>query len=189
MFFKLGTSDTVVTKNASIFLQLFVMVGNLPKSNQISPQLLFKRPLSPPDLSRIAGRGSRERRKSRNSLPSAMVKKNLARDPIMQGKILHKKCHLTMRNAKLHCNTVLLSLPEVALSAVAAVSHTDGFIQSTSRYPFSSAKRQFFINLSRFFSWYENSVSVVVCALNVIHQRKPFSLGKHDVDLTVQLKI
>lgn len=56
-----------------------------------------------------------------------MVKKNLAQVPIMRGEILHEKCHLTMRNVKLHSNTILLSPLVVTLTAVAAVSHTDSF--------------------------------------------------------------
>lgn len=166
------------------------MVRTLPKGNQLFPQLFSER-LSPPDSSRIAGRGARERKKNRNSPPSAMVKKNLVWDPVMQGKILHGKCHLAVRNVKLRYSTILLSPLEVTLTAVAAVSHTDGFIQSTSRYPFSSVKYKLFINLFRLFSWHENYLSLVVCALNstIIHQRKSFILGKHDVDLTVQLKI
>lgn len=110
-----------MTKDASIFLQLFLVVRALPKSDQIFPQLLSKRPLSLPYFSRIAGRGAR------CSPPTAMVKKNLAQVPIMQGKILHEKCHLAMRNVKLHSSRILLSPLVVTLTAVAAVSHMDSF--------------------------------------------------------------
>lgn len=111
-----------------------------------------------PYFSRIAGRRTREGRKSRCSPPTAMVKKNLAQVPIMWGKILHEKCHLTMRNVKMHCKTIPLPPLVVTLTAVAGVSHTDGFSRSTSRYPFSSVKYQFFVNLFRLFSSCENNV-------------------------------